>query len=435
MAKPTIIIASADLLKQAVTEHVRACEKIIARSERPTDVFPLDALAVLFVVHEDHIRGWDGRIDSMVWDRVAQLTDHCFLCPYGEQVLQSEYFALTHQELTEFRRGVPILKIAAAIDTRTILARGGRTKHDAEIKLRNALSFEVFRQDIAVGALLAGQDDLDGKRVKPDRGSGLQHLCKHSWVDGVPFKGHARQKALAPFDRKLTLMGSLRDEGEAVAATFVAGAVEPKQVVDMIIKQVAASTTTMRTPKQFEDALAAATSSVKTLMRACAHITELSEGKVGLSRETHKADERIAKREEKERNRSEELASGKRKRDRWRSLDPIPDPMTKAMHQTFTRFDFSPEELLIVASLAGIDPNLLCSSHVLATPEFRLAQMLRKMSLGEEYKAGDLEMGVLRNLFFSSVSGDLYRNLCTPLTSLALECFPRDWWVSQLTGT
>lgn len=434
MPRPTIIPANENVLRRAVAEHIRACQEIIAQSERPTGAFPLEALIVLFVVNEAHIQGWEDRADERVWDRIGQLTDHCFLCPYSEQNLQSQYFALNHQELLDFRRGVPILKIVSAIDTRTILSRGGRTKQDVEVKIRKALAYEVFRRDVVVGQLQAAQDGLDGKLVARERGSGLPYLSEHAWVEGVPCKGEARKEVQDPFARKLTVMSSLRAEGESVATEFVPGAGEPKVVVDLIVKQVVASTANMHKREQYDAALAAEAWSIKTLMKACAGITELSEEKVELSKATRKADERIAKREEKEKKRAEKLASGERKRDRWRALDPIPDPLTKEMHQEFRSHDFSTEELTFIASTAGIDPNLLCIPHVLATPEFRLALMLRKMSLGEQYKVGPLELGVLRELFGLTVSDRCYQETRSFLTSRALELFPQDWWVSQLKG-
>jgi hypothetical protein len=434
MSKPTIILADENLLKRTATEHIRACEQIIAQSSRPTDAFPLEALIILFVVNKDHIPGWEERVEERVWDRAGQLTGRCFLCAYSEQDLQSNYFALNHQELVGFRRGAPILKIVSAIDTRTILSRGGRTKQDVEVKIRKALVYEVFRRDVVVGRLQAAQDRLDGKLVATERGSGLPYLSEHAWVEGVPCKGDARKEAQDPFARKLTVMSSLRAEGESVATEFVPGAGEPRVVVDLIVKQVAASTANMQKREQYDAALAAEAWSIKTLMKACARITELSKDKVELSKATHRADERIAKREEKERKRAEEFASGERKRERRRPLDPIPDPMSRALHQEFTRPDFSPEELNFIAATAGIDPNLLCISHVLATPEFRLAQMLRKMSLGEEYPAGLLELSVLRELFGLAAADGCYPEVRALLRSLALECLPQDRWVSRLKG-
>ncbi len=434
MTRPAIILANENVLRRAVTEHIRACEEVIARSDRPTDAFPLEALIVLFVVNEARIPGWEDRVDERVWDRIAQLTDHCFLCPYSEPDLQSQYFALNHQELVDFRRGVPILKIVSAIDTRTILSSGGRTKLDVEVTIRKALAYEVFRRDVVVGQLQAAQDRLDGKLVVTERGSGLPYLSEHAWVEGVPCKGDARKEPIGSFSRKLAVMGSLRAQGESVATEFVPGAGEPQVVVDLIVKQVAASTANMQKREQYDAALTTEAWSIKTLMKACAGITELSEDKVELSKATRKADERIAKREEKEKKRVEELASGERKRDRWRALDPIPDPMTRALHQEFTSPDFSPEELTFIAAAAGIDPNLLCISHVLATPEFRLAQMLRKMNLREEYLAGPVELGLLRELFGLSDLDGCYQEARSLLTSFALQRLPQDWWVSQLKG-
>lgn len=433
MTRPKIIVANEELLKQAVTDHVHACERIIAQSDRPTDAFPLEALIVGFVVNEAHIQGWEDRIDDRVWNRIGQLTDRCFLYPYAEQDLQSQYFALNHQELVAFRRGVPILKIVSAIDTRTILSRGGRTKQHAEVEIRKALAFEVFRGDIMIGGLFAARDRLDGKLVITERGSGLSYLSEHAWVEGVPCKGDARLQRHDVFSQKLTVMSSLRAEGELVATKFVPGATEARQVVDLILKQVA-STANVRTRDQYDEELAAATWSVKTLMKACAGITKLSEDKVELSKATRKADECITEREEKERKRAEEFASGERKRDRWRTLAPILDPMSKARHQEFTQPDFSPQELTYIAATAGIDPNLLCTCHVSATPEFRLAQMLRKMSLGEQYAAGPMEQRVLREIFGVADADGCYPETRSLLTSLALGCRPKDWWVSQLIG-
>lgn len=434
MSKPTIILANEERLRQAAIEHIHACENVIAQSNRPTDAFPLEAIIALFVVNKDRVAGWDDRVDGRVWQRLSLLLDHCFLCVYDETVLQSEYFALNHQEIINFRSGIPVLKIVSAIDTRAILGRGGRKKHEVEVKIREALAYEVFRRDIEVGELLAAQDRaINGKVIVAERGSGLAHLCEHAWVDGVPSKGDARDEALEPDDRKESLMTSLRVEGGSLVTKFVPGAAEPAQVVDLIVKQMAASTANMRTRDQYGNALAAAAWGVRVLMMACTRITELSEDKVELSNATHKADQRIARREEKEKKRIEELANGTRKRDRWRPLDPIADPMTKAMHQKLTTPDFSPLELAYIASTAGIDPNLLSTNHALATPELRLAQMLRKMSLGEPYLAGPMELDLLRALFFDAQNAiDIYRDIHDFLIRRALECHPQEWWVAEL---
>ncbi|WP_457849442.1 hypothetical protein, partial [Staphylococcus aureus] len=85
------------------------------------------------------------------------------------------------------------------------------------VKIRQALAYEVFRRDIVIGKLLAAQDRMDGKRIATERGSGLPYLSEHAWVDGVPCKGDAKHQALDSFARKLTVMSSLRAEGESVA--------------------------------------------------------------------------------------------------------------------------------------------------------------------------------------------------------------------------
>ena len=426
------LMADPDAMRQAIADLAEACEQEIARADRPTDAFPLKALAPMFIVDRDQLPGWMDRVPLEIWKPLATLTERCFVCPIDERGLQSEYYALDHDDLVNFRQGIPILKFIAAIKAELTFNVGGRTKHIIEIKIREALEFEVFRRDIEIGELVSARSRLLKKSpVITSRGSGLEFLRNHAWIEGVPSKGKPMNKRLSKDDRQTALFESLRFEGEMLAVKFVPSAVSPSQVEKSILRQVAHWNAIPRTLADCEAALAAAALPVKILMKACAFVTQLTKAKRAVAKAVQKAEQRAAKRAEKANQLELDLAAGAVKRPRWRPLNPIADPMTKRRHQYFSECQFSPFELTFIAFTADIDPNLLSTQHVLATPEFNLARMLRRLYWGQQVRPEFAELSLVHELVFGPPGDHApYTDTRAFLAKAALDLEPRERWAA-----
>jgi hypothetical protein len=424
------MISDAAAMQQAISDLAKACEEEIASVvDRPTDAFPVKAIAPIFLVNPAHLNAWTARVPREIWNALARLVKRCFVCATDERQLQGEYYALDHDDLKKFREGIPILKIVSAIKPQQVLGVGGRTKHVAEIKIREALEFEVFWRDIEIAALLRGKAQASNTDLMITRGSGLEFLRQNAWIDFVPSKGKARDKSLSKGDRQIALLENLRLEGEMLALKFVPAAVSPSDVENRILGQVERWNAAGRTKAEYEAALASAALPVKILMKACAHVTELAKAKLALAKAIKKAENRAAKRAEKSLQEEKDLASGLQRRRRWRPLDPVADPMSKRWHDYFAGNDFSAFELMFIGFSADVDPNLLSTKHVLATPEFNLARMLRRLFCRQQVRPEFAELSLVHELVFgSSDTSSLYADIRAFLAKAALDLEPRERW-------
>ena len=422
------IMLDFEAMERAIADLATACEDEIGKADRPTDAFPLKAIVPLFVVKTEHLDKWKDRVAPELWAALSFLTDRCFICPADETELQSKYYALDHKDLAAFQQGVPVLKIVSAIKHDQIL--DGRTKHIIEIKIREALEFEVFLRDIEIGELLSAKSRLiKNSPVIRSRGSGLEFLSKHAWIDGVPSKGKPMDKRLSKHDRQTALFESLRYEGEMLAVKSVPSASSPKKVENSIVSQVADWKAIPRTLADCDAALAAAVLPVKILMKACAFVTASTKAKRALAKAVRKAEQRVAKRAAKANQLELDLAAGVIKRPRWRPLNPIANPMTKGRHKYFSECPFSPFELTFIAFTADVDPNLLSTQHVLATPEFRLARMLRRLYWGQQVRPEFAELGLVHELVLGQPGEHFtYTDTRAFLTKAALDLEPRERW-------
>ena len=104
------MISNPAAMEQAIAELARACEEDIAKSDRPTDSFPLKAIIPLFVIDVNRLDGWKDRVAPELWQPLATLTNRCFVCPTDEAGMQSKYYALDQKDLMDFRTGLAHLK-------------------------------------------------------------------------------------------------------------------------------------------------------------------------------------------------------------------------------------------------------------------------------------------------------------------------------------
>jgi hypothetical protein len=418
------VLSDAASLSDAVEKLAKACNDEIAKSKRPTDAFPIEAIIPLFLVATEHAQDWVPRVLDSIWKALGQLTQFCYVYAANEADVRNEYYALDHDELLQFRKGTPILKFVSAIKPTTCFNVGSRTKHQIEINIREALEFEVFRRDIEIGALQAAKARrLKNKLVVSIRGSGLEYLREHAWVDGVPSKG-LESKGL---DREIALFGNLRTKGETLAIKFIPGAKSPSQVETAILRQLDRWDAVERNAAEYDEAIASSASSVRILMKACACITRLTQEKHVLSKATKKANEIAAKRAESER-------ATKKAKKRWRPrYSPIPNPMTKARHKFFSTDAFTPFELVFIAYAADVDPNLLSTTHVLATTGFRLARSLRRAFHGQRLHLELGELKLLHELINTPQDAYIiYPQVRQFLKRMALELRPREQWATLL---
>jgi hypothetical protein len=410
------------LMEQAIVDLARACEEEIARSDRPTDAFPLKAIVALFLVNKQHLAGWEKQVPEEVLTALQQLRVRCFLCPAEEAQLQNKFYALPHAELVRFRESTPILKIVSAFRFDYEFHVGGRVKNVTETKIREALEFEVFARDIEIGALLSARSRMTTSPIVASKGSGLDHLRQCAWIEGVPSKGEAVHAELCG-DRRLALIESLRWEGQKLAVKFVPTAASAAQVESAIVAQVDRWSGVGRTAAEYEEALAGPAASVRILMKACAHVTKAAETKHAVAKATKKADLRAAARAKKQ---AICLEKGIRWRDR---AAPAADPMTKAQHEYLSHGDFSPFELAFVAHAADVDPNLISIEHVLATPLFTIARMLRRLYTRRQLRPEFAELDALSDLIFATHGKPvLYPVAREFVARAAFDLAPRECW-------
>ena len=417
-----VVVTGPTLMEQAIFDLAKACEQEIAASDRPTDAFPLGAIVALFLISEQHLTDWEKRVPDEVWLALNRLTDRCFLCPADEAHLQNQFYALPHADLVKFRQGAPILKFVSAFKFDYSLNVGGRVKTVTETKIREALEFEVFYADIEIGALLSVRSRMTPSPVVAFRGSGLDYLRQHAWIDGVPSKGEAVRAELCG-DRRLALLDSLRLEGQKLAVKFVPSASSAARVETAIKDQINQWSAVGRTATEYEDALTSAAARVRMLMKACAHVTGLAETKHAVSKATKKVELRAAARAEK---RAICEENGTKWRDRAAAAA---DPMTKAQHEYLSHGDFSPFELTFIAHAADVDPNLISIEHVLATPLFTIARMLRRLYVGQQVRPEFAELDALSELIFGTPGKPvLYPVSREFVLKAALDLAPRERW-------
>lgn len=400
------------LLQQLVKDLIKACEDEIAKESRPADAFPIDKLIAIFLVRVGDEAGWKDRVPNELWVRLGRLTQHCLLFLATELEMKREVWALNHHDLNNFRAGVPILKVVAPFKLRR-LARGTRTNHDIEIAIREALELEVFRRDIEIAALQSAKaNKSNGANISAIRGAGLIELADRAWVEGVPTKGLAADKRRPHADRRVELFSNLRSEGEKSAHKWMPGG-RPEDVVQNIIKYVATFPIAKLSAVDFEAAVAEPAGYVATLMKACAHVTNISREKHAVARKFKKPEA---------------------------PAEPIDlaqyadEPMNPRQHELLSDGEFSAKELAYIASQADVDPNVLDPSHVLATPEFVLARKLGRLCRGAQIELNLVEVGDLHDWIFCKKRMEIYSDIYDLLTQMAFSIRPAEWWAETLEG-
>lgn len=256
---------------------------------------------------------------------------------------------------------------------------------------------------------------FDGANRPVAKGAGLDALAQLAWVPGVPTKGTAADKSLSEADRRLALFETLRLEGEKHAVRRVPGLSEPAGAETNIVEQVRDRASAGRPRAEFQIAIEVAASWVHTLMRACAHVTDVAEEKHQLAKRSKKV----------------EGLSRPPKGD-----NPFHrEPLTSQQHALFVRNEFTAVELAFVALAADVDPNLLSTNHVLATPEFRLARKIGRIGRGNQLSFDGEEIRDLQELILGRrghAGGAIYLEVHRYLAECALELLPRAEWSHRL---
>ena len=403
-----------EILKK-IEKLAAVCRAEIEASDRPLDAFPVQWVLPLFFVHPDHAPSWRQKVEPEVWERIDRLKQEPEPLVIPETELQRTPFALSHAETRKFRDG-PLLRMLSLVDLQLVRSRGGRLKRGVEIAIREALEFEVFRRDPEIGALLscmrARFDRIDVAVLK---GAGLNRLAELAWAEGIPTKGHPADKTFGESDQRLALFEALRSEDEKLAVGWLAGLTEPSEAEASIVAQVRYLAHAPWSRAEFEDAIKTAANRVHTLMRACAHVTEVA-------REKHQLANRATKVE-----RLQRPPKGDNPFHR--------EPMTAKQHAVFGRNEFSALELAFVAVAADVDPNLLTANHVLATPEFRLARKIGRIGRGHQASFDLDEVKDLKELILKgrgNAERVMYFEVHRYLADCALELMPATAWPHRL---
>ena len=365
--------------------------ELIDQSLRPTDAIPVEVTLPFFVIHPDHLDGWKSRVDEETLKRLSLCArPNVFIA--REEEIQALPYALDKKELADFRRGKPVLIMATVHQIREPLRRGGRTKDVIEAALREALAFEVYRRDIELRAIEALRAKKDGRVVDA---TDIPKVCTLSgmvWVKDFPAKGRNLQANRAgdgPADEDawLTVVAALQDEGRKLAAGRIRNVKTPDEAQAKIIARVFERDTSAWESNDFDAYSAELVRPVELLMRAVCWVTELTQCKQKLSRRLRK-----------------HLSQNDGRR--TKPYDPVQvEIMTKLEHSIITQNSFTAKELTEIAFLADIDPNLLCTSHILASVEFGIARQLGRWTRGEKMAFDRREVDTLSRTLLWTAGG------------------------------
>lgn len=388
----------------------------IKKASRPTDVFTLDGVQPLFIIHPDRLEGWRGRVGDEVWSRLSVFPKPMVLTD-AEDAIQRGNYALSPHDLRDFRAGLPVLKIMALNKIRDPLGKGGRRKDELEVSLRAALEFEVYRRDIEIRAIDALEAKTQGRNVDPTKSTALDVLADRAWIDGVATKGRGAGGGNPKTnDEKLAFLESLREEGRKTAAERGANATRPQEIRDAIINDILSSDRTGLTPSDFDGARSRAAAHVKLLMRASAHATAVAETKHTFSKRQRALLGKI---------------DGRRKK----PFDPFKkEVMTKYEHNIIVANAFTAAELAELAICADIDPNLLCPTHALAWPEFEIARKIGHLGRGHAVKFEAREVALLhRSILIDDERRpqSMFSAVHAVLAEYALDAMPFAGWAAH----
>lgn len=402
-------------LRQKIQALAAASRAEIDAMDRPDDAVPIDLVLPIFFVHPDHRDDWQPHVPAEVWQRIHRLMGVYDVIIDGEAAIQRTPFALSHAELSEFRER-PLLRMASLVNIWLDHRRGGRTKRDIEIALREALEFEVFRRDPEIGTLFSCmQARFDGVEIAVTKGAGLNELVRLAWVPDVPTKGDAADQGLSEADRRLALFNTLRSEGEKLAVARLPGLACPADAEAAVITQIRALAQHPWSRADFEAAITRAAGWVKILMKSCAHATTVAEKKHQLSKQAKKQLQR---------------------RRAPKGNDPFAgEPATKQQIALFGHGDFSALELAFIAVAADVDPNLVSTNHALATPEFRIARKLGRMGRNHHTPLDIEEINDLQHLILGEAGHAdtaMFQDVHRYLAECALELLPLDEWKRRL---
>ncbi len=403
--------------------QIGKAKELIDQSPRPTDAIPVEVTLPFFVIHPDHLDGWKSRVDEETLKRLSLCArPNVFIV--REEEIQALPYALGEKELADFRRGKPVLTMGTLHQIREPLPKGGRRKDVIEVALREALAFEVYRRDIELRAIEAIQAKRKGRTVDPIDIPKVSTLSALVWVEGLPAKGRNLQRnrmgdGPANEDDWLAVLAALQEEGRKLAAGWIRGVKTPAEAQAEIIARIFDRDASEWEPTDFDAYSAELVRSVELLMRAVREATELIGCKQDLSQQLRKHLSQIDGR-------------------RTRLYDPMQvEKMTKHDHSIITQNSFTPRELAEIAFLADIDPNLLCSSHMLASVEFGIARQLGRWARGKKMAFGCREIDTLSRILLSQAaepSSEAYTEVHALLADYALELMSVEEWQDFLAA-
>jgi hypothetical protein len=399
-----------------IAELAHRVDAEIKQASRPTDVFTPDSVQPFFVIHPDHLDGWRVRVDDETWSRLGAFAKPMVLVD-SEDAIQGKLYALSPQDLQDFRAGLPVLKFMALNKTRGPLGKGGRKKDELEVSLRAALEFEVYRRDFETRAIDALEAKRHGRNIDPTKSTALDFLAVCAWIDGVATKGRdAGAGNPKTGNEKLALFENLREQGRKIAAERVTDATRPQEIRDAIINDIFSCDSPGLKPSDFDEARSRAAGHVKLLMRANAHATAVAETKHALSKRQRAVLEKV---------------DGRRKK----PFDPTKkEVMTKYEHSLIVANAFTAVELAEIAIRADIEPNLLCSAHALAWPEFGIARKIGRLGGGQGVKFDAREIALLHRAILVDEERrpqSMFSAVHALLAEYALDAMPFAGWAAH----
>ena len=404
----------------AVMRQLRVAQAEIEKADRPTDGIGAAAAATIVLINPRFEDTWQNQVADEAVQRFGDPRSWMKVVA-DEAELEDKPYRLDDRELADYRRGVPIIKKILPYKERPDLGQGGRPLEDAEVRLREALGYQVYIRTEQARALLGAQPGCPHYTVPQGRENVWKRMAEavgYRRRDDLPrLKLRARdgderltREELAKIRRQRSFE-ALFKEGAKLAVKSVYGAKTPDQV-----SRLAIMSGERASPGDVKAELATIFAQVVILYRAYIAITRKTSFVYRFWNW---------------------LRGGIPARRKKRRIGLPPRRMRAGQHRVLAAGSLRPAELLLVAYHADVNPLLINPRHFGCAPAFEAARKFGRFLKGcDERLSGD-EIEAIREAFvpWGGPGRSEYDAMHADLRRAAIEIFPADQWRDVLAAT
>lgn len=363
-----------------VIRQLSAVWQDIRGAKGPADGVGALAAATVVIINREFLAGWQDHIPEEAVERFGPLRGWMKVVT-DEVEIPSTPYALHCQDLTNFRRGIPIVKKPIPFRERRDLGKGGRELDEAERQLREELAYQVYVRTEQARGLFSREGGIiydvpSARRAVWERMAERVGYGRRSDLPRLKLRKHDGDEALSKEElanqRRVRTFETLFAEGAKVAVTRVPGTTRPGDVAALAVAS----------GRNASGELAL------ELEAVLGHVTVLYGASCSLGRKVSflyrvwtwsRGGTRHRRADE----------DGRTVRD-FRPFH----------HRVLSAGEFRPAELLLVACHADIDPLLVDPRHFACTREFDIARKLGRYVRGSDESLTEAEVVSVHEALF-----------------------------------